>query len=112
MQLLCQAGWMFWLHYIFGEINVQMAYLSLSLHIKLDRNLVCLFFLMCVYVFCLAGQRERAFAGHDDPPAYASIRAKAFQPTCEFITFNFYHLILTSSDNLFFYFLSVFFFCM
>ncbi len=33
-----------------------------------------------------AGQRERASAGHDDPPAHASIRAKAFQPTCKFLT--------------------------
>lgn len=38
-----------------------------------------------MYVFA-AGQGERAPAGHDDPPAHAPIRAKAFQPTRKFLT--------------------------
>lgn len=41
-----------------------------------------------MYLFDLfgfaAGKGERATSGHDDPPAHAPLRAKTFQPTCEY----------------------------
>lgn len=93
--------------------NLTFMYLVYVKKKKKKKQHVALFLMcVCVYVFYLAGQRERAFAGHDDPPAHASIRAKAFQPTCEFITFAFYHLIITSSDNLYFDCVSLSIFCM